>query len=36
MPEPQQNEKGLTQQERSIFNESTSRHHRALEQLSKL
>jgi hypothetical protein len=35
-PEPVQKEKGLTQQERSVLVESTSRHRRALEQLSRL
>ncbi len=36
VPERLQGEKGLTQQERSVLVESTSRHRRALEQLSKL
>ncbi len=35
-PERLQKEKGLTQQERSVLNESMNRHRRALEQLSKL
>ena len=35
-PEPGKKEKGLTQQERSILIESTSRHRRALEELSRL
>jgi hypothetical protein len=35
-PERGEKERGLTQQERSILVESTNRHRRALEQLSKL
>jgi hypothetical protein len=35
-PEGVEKERGLTQQERSVLNESTNRHRRALEQLSKL
>jgi hypothetical protein len=35
-PERVEKERGLTQQERSVLTESTNRHRRALEQLSKL